>query len=111
MIEWVTGLVQAGGYPGVVENGKPIEGLEATAAVPGVTVFHAGTARRDGRLVTGGGRVLSVTGTGATFDEAIATAYAGVERIHFEGRQFRTDIAARARGSDRAGATSASGAG
>jgi len=61
-------------------------------ALPGVTVYHAGTALHDGRLVTSGGRVLSVCGRGATLAEAVATAYAGVERIRFAGMQYRRDI-------------------
>ncbi|HLX20880.1 MAG TPA: phosphoribosylglycinamide synthetase C domain-containing protein, partial [Gaiellaceae bacterium] len=60
----------------------------------GAIVFHAGTALREGRLVTNGGRVLGVTGTGKTVAEARAAAYAGVARIDFAGMQNRTDIAA-----------------
>ena len=60
-------------------------------------MFHAGTARdAEGRLVTAGGRVLSVTGTGASLADACNRAYAGVHEIHFDGMHFRTDIAARA---------------
>lgn len=61
-------------------------------------VFHAGTALRDGQVVTAGGRVLSVTARGKTLLEAHARAYQAVELIHFEGRQFRRDIGARALG-------------
>jgi phosphoribosylamine--glycine ligase len=60
-----------------------------------VRVFHAGTALRDGHLVTDGGRVLGVTGLGDSFAAAKATAYRAVERIHFEGAYYRRDIAAR----------------
>jgi phosphoribosylamine---glycine ligase len=70
-----------------------ISGLDA---VDGADVFHAGTAERDGQVVTAGGRVLSVTGLGASPGEARERAYAGAERIKFDGRQIRTDIAARA---------------
>jgi phosphoribosylamine--glycine ligase len=59
-------------------------------------VFHAGTARREGRLVTAGGRVLGVTAVGADLPAAIAAAYAGVEQIRFEGMHYRTDIGRRA---------------
>ncbi len=80
------------GYPASARKGVPIHGISEAEALPGVTVYHAGTAERDGQLVTAGGRVLSVCGRGAGLGEAIATAYAGVERIHFEGMQFRSDI-------------------
>ncbi len=80
------------GYPASTRKGVPIHGIPEAEALPGVTVYHAGTAEQDGQLVTAGGRVLSVCGRGAGLDEAIATAYAGVERIHFEGMQFRSDI-------------------
>jgi phosphoribosylamine--glycine ligase len=75
----------------------PIHGVDAANAIEGVTVFHAGTERDGaGKLVTAGGRVLAVTGTGGSLREGCERAYAGVERIQFEGMQFRTDIAARA---------------
>jgi phosphoribosylamine--glycine ligase len=85
------------GYPGAGPTGLPIEGLEAAEAIDGVTVFHSGTAERDGRVVTAGGRVLTVVGRGNTFDAAIARAYEGVSRIRFEGMQYRRDIGAKAR--------------
>lgn len=91
-------VLASGGYPGDYASGKVIRGLEEAAALPGATLFHAGTARRSGETVTAGGRVLSVTGVGDTFAEAIRSAYAGAEKVQFEGRQFRTDIAARAAG-------------
>ena len=97
-IEWDPALhtacvvMAAGGYPGDYEKGDAIEGLEA-AAGDGTLVFHAGTALdRDGRIVTAGGRVLGVTGLGATHEEAREKAYAGVAKIHFRGAQFRKDI-------------------
>lgn len=93
----VTVVLASGGYPGAYQTGKPITGLEAAGAQPGVVVFHAGTATRDGEVVTAGGRVLAVSAVGATFAEAIDRAYAGVEQIDFEGRHYRTDIAARVR--------------
>jgi phosphoribosylamine--glycine ligase len=85
-------VMASGGYPGHYETGRPITGVEAAAGLPGVTVFHAGTARVDGALVTAGGRVLGVEATGADVAAAIRTAYAGVERIHFDGAHYRRDI-------------------
>ncbi|MFL5790532.1 MAG: phosphoribosylamine--glycine ligase [Actinomycetota bacterium] len=95
----VTVVLASEGYPGSYERGRPITGVDAADAIGGVTVFHAGTARDgDGRLVTAGGRVLSVTGTGVSLAQARDRAYAGVAEIHFEGMHFRTDIAAAAAG-------------
>jgi phosphoribosylamine--glycine ligase len=91
-------VMAAPGYPDAYPRGLAIEGLEAAAADLDVRVFHAGTARRDGRLVTDGGRVLGVTGLGDTFADAAATAYRAVGRIQFDGAQFRRDIAARVAG-------------
>jgi len=80
------------GYPGAYPKGLPIDGL-AEADELGVTVFHAGTDYdEDGMLVTAGGRVLGVMATGADLPEALARAYAGVEAIQFEGKQYRRDI-------------------
>ena len=85
------------GYPGTVRSGDEITGLDAEGGLPGgVNVFHAGTARRDERLVTAGGRVLGVQAHGADIRSALAAAYAGVERIRFAGMQFRRDIGRRA---------------
>ena len=84
------------GYPASSSKGDVITGLDRAAALPGVEVFHAGTAAQDGRVVTAGGRVLTVTGLGDTFAEARRLAYAGVARIGFPGAQHRTDIALRA---------------
>jgi phosphoribosylamine--glycine ligase len=85
------------GYPGTVRSGDEIIGLDAEGGLPGgVNVFHAGTAKRDGRLVTAGGRVLGVQAHGAAVRSALAAAYAGVERIRFPGMQFRRDIGRRA---------------
>ncbi len=80
------------GYPDAVETGKEIEGLEALSAQPDLLAFHAATARRDGRLITVGGRVLGVTARGATLEQAIERAYAGVAQVSFEGMHFRHDI-------------------
>ncbi len=86
----------SGGYPGAYARGIPITGVEAAASMPGVLVFHSGTARRDGVLVTDGGRVLGVTAVAADVPSAIQAAYAGVARIRFDGMHFRTDIGRRA---------------
>lgn len=92
-----TVIVASGGYPGSYEKGKVISGLDAAAAVPNAIVFHCGTKRTaDGAVATSGGRVLSVTGLGATLREAVDTAYAAVGKIAFEGAFHRADIAHRA---------------
>src|SRR5215208_460440 len=79
------------GYPESSSSGDEITGLENIPA--GVYIYHAGTEERNGRFYTAGGRVLNVVGTGPTVIEARARAYAAVEQIHFEGMQYRTDIA------------------
>jgi phosphoribosylamine---glycine ligase len=84
------------GYPGTTRAGDEITGLDADGGLPGVNVFQAGTAERDRRLVTAGGRVLGVQALGADIRSAIAAAYAGVNRIRFDGMQFRRDIGQRA---------------
>jgi phosphoribosylamine--glycine ligase len=89
-------VIASRGYPDSSESGQPIQGVDAAQATRGVVVYHAGTALRDGRLVTAGGRVLTVAGRGADFSEAIARAYAGVRQIQFDGMQFRNDIGRRA---------------
>jgi phosphoribosylamine---glycine ligase len=87
--------VASGGYPGQYATGLPIRGVEAAESRPDVHVFHAGTATRQGRLVTAGGRVLGVTAVGENLEGAIATAYAAVREISFEGMHYRTDIGRR----------------
>ena len=89
-------VLASGGYPGKYDSGFPIEGLDAAKAEPGVVVFHAGSARRDGVIVTSGGRVLTVVGRGATYADAIERAYRAVEHISFPGRHMRTDIGQKA---------------
>jgi phosphoribosylamine--glycine ligase len=87
-------VVASRGYPESSESGRPIRGIEDAERV--AQVFHAGTAQRDGVLVTAGGRVLTVVGRGVSFDAAIARAYDGVSQIHFEGMQYRRDIGRKA---------------
>jgi phosphoribosylamine--glycine ligase len=89
-------VMASGGYPGPYEKGREIKGLENAARHPGVIVFHAGTALKDGKVVTDGGRVLGVTGLGPIVAAAIDNAYAGVRDIYFEGAHYRRDIGARA---------------
>jgi phosphoribosylamine--glycine ligase len=89
-------VAASGGYPGAYETGVPISGVEEAERLPGVTVFHAGTASRDGALVTAGGRVLGVHALGRDIPAAIAQAYAAMAHVHFSGMQFRRDIGRRA---------------
>ena len=89
-------VIASGGYPGVYETGFEIEGLDTVSAMDDVVVFHAGSTDQDGRLVTGGGRVLTVVGKGQTFREARNRAYQGVECISFPGKHVRTDIGLKA---------------
>ena len=91
----VSVVMSSGGYPGPFETGKKIEGLEEAKAMPDVAVFHAGTRREGDSIVTSGGRVLGVTASGGSLEEAIRKAYAAVGKIHFEGAHFRTDIGAK----------------
>jgi phosphoribosylamine--glycine ligase len=80
------------GYPGRYETGRPITGVPAAAARPGVNVFHAGTAMAGDTLVTAGGRVLGVQASGADVAGAIRAAYAAVDHIRFDGAHYRRDI-------------------
>ncbi|MEK7781675.1 MAG: phosphoribosylamine--glycine ligase [Verrucomicrobiota bacterium] len=89
-------IMASGGYPGNYPKGKIITGLDAANKLPGTKVFHAGTALKDGQVVTNGGRVLGVTALGKDFRAAQAAAYAAVETIQFDGAHFRRDIAAKA---------------
>jgi phosphoribosylamine--glycine ligase len=94
--EWAVSLVLASaGYPESASSGDPITGIEEAEAL-GASVTHAGTAERAGGLVTGGGRVLSVTGLGDGPASARRRAYDAADRIEFDGRQLRSDIAQRA---------------
>ncbi len=85
----------SGGYPGKYQTGIPIKGVEEANRLDEVQVFHAGTALQDGKLVTAGGRVLSVAALGATLQDALARAYDAASRISFEGMHYRHDIAHR----------------
>jgi phosphoribosylamine--glycine ligase len=89
-------VVASRGYPVSSSKGDVITGLDQATAMDGVEVFHAATALADGRVVTSGGRVLTVTGLGDSFAEARSRAYAGVAAISFAGAQHRSDIALRA---------------
>jgi phosphoribosylamine--glycine ligase len=86
----------SGGYPGNYPKGKVITGLDDANALPHTKVFHAGTALKDGHIVTNGGRVLGVTALGKNLKTAQSAAYAAMAKICFEGAQFRRDIAAKA---------------
>jgi phosphoribosylamine--glycine ligase len=92
----LTVVMAARGYPGPVEKGSGVGGIEAAEALPGVTVFHAGTALKDGALVASGGRVLNVTALGADVAQARERAYAAVERIDWPEGFCRRDIGWRA---------------
>ncbi|MGB3974795.1 MAG: phosphoribosylamine--glycine ligase [bacterium] len=90
-------VMASGGYPGKYRKGLEITGLEDVATFPNTIVFHAGTKKDDkGRYFTNGGRVLGVTGSGGTIQEACSTVYRAVHSIHFTGGFYRSDIAYRA---------------
>jgi phosphoribosylamine--glycine ligase len=89
-------VVAAAGYPGTPRVGDVIQGLDEASRLEDVVVYHAGTRLDEGRVVTSGGRVLGVTGRGPTLAVARDRAYRAVERIHFPGMQFRTDIGVKA---------------
>ncbi len=98
-IRWKAGaaacvVMASEGYPGASPLGRPIHGLESS--LEGTIVFHAGTQRAGDQVLTAGGRVLGVTGWGATLPAALANAYAGVERLQFQGQHYRRDIGRRA---------------
>jgi phosphoribosylamine--glycine ligase len=89
----VTVVIASEGYPENPKTGRVITGIEDAAALDGVSVLHAATGLLDGDLIATGGRVLSVVGVGASFDEARARAYAGIGKISLQGEQHRSDIA------------------
>jgi phosphoribosylamine---glycine ligase len=86
-------VLTSAGYPGTIQVGKPISGLDEAAAVEGVRLFHSGTALRDGRVVTAGGRVLTVTAIGPDPAEARRRAYEASALVRFDGITYRRDIA------------------
>jgi phosphoribosylamine--glycine ligase len=95
--DWALSVVLASaGYPGSYETGKEIFGIAEAEAIPGVTVYHAGTQLKDGRVFTNGGRVLDVTAVSSNFEEARRRAYAACDLISFSGKTFRHDIGLRA---------------
>lgn len=89
-------VMTAGGYPGAHDTDKPITGLAAAVRLKDVMVFHAGTARVDDTIVTRGGRVLGVTALGVDIRDAVSRAYRAVEKIHWDGVHYRTDIGRKA---------------
>ncbi len=89
-------IMASGGYPGNYPKGKIITGLDAANRLPHTKIFHAGTALKDGQIITNGGRVLGVTALGRDLQTARIVAYAAAEAIQFEGAHFRRDIAAKA---------------
>jgi phosphoribosylamine--glycine ligase len=91
----VTVVAASGGYPGTYQKGLPITGIEEAEKLDDVVVFHAGTAVKDGQIVTNGGRVLNVTALGDTLEGALEKAYAAIKLIHFDGMHYRTDIGRR----------------
>jgi phosphoribosylamine--glycine ligase len=100
-LRWAPGasacvVASSAGYPGSYKTGFPISGLDAAAQVPGVQVFHSGSAQVGSNLVTAGGRVLGVTAAASTLEEALARAYQAMAEIHFEGMYYRRDIGHRA---------------
>jgi phosphoribosylamine--glycine ligase len=89
-------VASSAGYPGSYKTGLPISGLAAASQVPEVEVFHSGSARVGDQLVTSGGRVLGVTATGDSIEEALSRAYQALAEIHFDGIYYRRDIGHRA---------------
>lgn len=97
-LEWLKGYgisasLASEGYPGKYETGKIIEGVEDAKKMKDILVFHAGTKRENGHLVTAGGRVLSVVALGETLEEAVKRVYEAINKIHFDGMFFRKDLA------------------
>ena len=92
----LTVVMASKGYPGTYDKGHVITGLDEAAAMPGITIFQAGTARQGDDIVAVGGRVLNVTATGRDVAQAHARAYAAVAKIHWHGAFSRTDIGWRA---------------
>jgi phosphoribosylamine--glycine ligase len=89
-------VASSSGYPGSYKTGLPITGLDMAARIPGVQIFHSGTALANGQLVTAGGRVLGVTAAASTLQEALDQAYRALGEIQFDGMYYRRDIGHRA---------------
>jgi phosphoribosylamine--glycine ligase len=86
----------SGGYPGNYEKEKEIFGIDEAEMQNDIVIFHAGTKIENNKLVTNGGRVLGVSATGKNLEEALAKAYKAIEKISFEGMQYRRDIGQKA---------------
>jgi phosphoribosylamine--glycine ligase len=100
-IEWdnrasICVVMSSKGYPGDYQKGKVIKGLREVSQMEGVFVFHAGTAFKDGQMITNGGRVLGVTGLGEDIPRAIEKTYQAVKKISWEGVHYRTDVGKKA---------------
>ena len=100
-LRWASGasacvIASSSGYPGSYKTGLPISGLGAAAQIPGVEVFHSGTAEDGGQIVTNGGRVLGVTAAGDSLEQALRRAYDAMAQIKFDGIYYRRDIGHRA---------------
>ncbi len=89
-------VLASAGYPGNYEKGKVITGIKEAEMQPDIVVFHAGTKIVERNLVTNGGRVLGVSATGNTLEEALSKAYKAIGKISFEGMQYRRDIGKKA---------------
>jgi phosphoribosylamine--glycine ligase len=85
-------VASSSGYPGSYATGFPISGLGAASEVPGVQIFHSGSAQVGNQLLTAGGRVLGVTAAAPSLEETLARAYEAMAEIHFEGIYYRHDI-------------------
>jgi phosphoribosylamine---glycine ligase len=89
-------VMASGGYPGTIDIGKRISGLDEASKIEGVKIFHAGTTKREGAYFTAGGRVLGVSARAPDLPAAVSRAYQAVDQIKFDGAIYRCDIAARA---------------
>ena len=99
-IDWDKGacacvIIASGGFPEKYRKGFEITGLDDGGQADGVTIYHSGTLKKDGKFFTNGGRVLGVTASGSSLDEALEKAYGAVETISFEGAFHRSDIGRR----------------
>ncbi len=89
---FTTVIAVSGGYPGIYEKGKLIEGLEDAENTDDLIIYHAGTKLENDEFVTNGGRVLAFTGKGETLQKALETSYKGIKKVHFDGMYYRKDI-------------------